>query len=205
MKNDFQAIATILSLVNPAVCAAIFAQIEKGRPRRDRIIDATKSMLIVLTILVVAALLGARVLHVFGISLDAFSVAGGGVLVWIGAAMLTGRGAGPKPDGDAGTADGSAPSLVPLVLFAASPGTITGVITVSASHSKLDIPFTALVAICAVLAVTWIVLVLTTRMGGSDKGGGLVRDMMTRYMGLIVIAMGIQFMLTGFKAFMGFG
>ncbi len=142
---------------------------------------------------------------VFGLSLVAFWVAGGGVLVWIGGAMRTGRGAGPKPVGEAGNADGSAPSLVPLVLFAASPGTITGVITVSASHSKLDIPFTALVAICAVLAVTWIVLVLTTQMGGSDKGGGLVRDMMTRYMELIVIAMGIQFMLTGFKAFMGFG
>jgi multiple antibiotic resistance protein len=205
VKNDLQAIATILSLVNPAMCAAIFAQIEKGQSGHARLLDATKSVLVVLIILIVAALLGARILHVFGVSLDAFSVAGGGVLVWIGTAMLTGRGAPAATDDKSGSDAAPAPSIVPLVLFAASPGTITGVITISVNHSKLDIPTTAITAICTVLAVTWVVLVLSTRMGGTQNRGGIVRDMVTRYMGLIVIAMGIQFMLTGFKAFMGFG
>ncbi|MBV1926378.1 MAG: hypothetical protein KUG62_04420 [Rhodobacteraceae bacterium] len=31
----------------------------------------------------------------------------------------------------------------------------------------------------------------------------LTHDMISRYMGLIVVAMGIQFALTGYKAFMG--
>ena len=44
-----------------------------------------------LVILVVAALAGARVLRVFGVSLDAFSIAGGGVLTWIGFSMLRGN------------------------------------------------------------------------------------------------------------------
>lgn len=210
MKNELQAIATIFSLVNPAMCMAIFMQIEEGQSRRTRLVDATKSVFVILTILIVAALLGAQVLHVFGVSLDAFSVAGGGVLVWIGTAMLTGRSAAPPSGADAGSKATSEPSIVPLVLFAASPGTITGVITISVSHSKLDLPLTAIVAIGVVLAATWIVLVVTTRMegngdGGKKKGGSIVRDMLTRYMGLIVIAMGIQFMLTGYKAFMGIG
>ena len=39
-------------------------------------------------------------------------------------------------------------SLAPLILFAASPGTITGVITLAAAHTKLMFPVTALVAVC---------------------------------------------------------
>src|SRR5215207_5841831 len=49
----------------------------------------------VLVILVITALVGARVLQIFGVSLDAFSIAGGGVLSWIGFAML--RATHPRP------------------------------------------------------------------------------------------------------------
>ena len=88
MEQQLQAIATVLSLVNPLICGAMFARIEAGQARAARLADATKAALAVLVILVVAALVGARVLQVFGVSLDAFSVAGGGVLARIGFTML---------------------------------------------------------------------------------------------------------------------
>ena len=202
MKETLQAIATILSLVNPAICLAMFLQIEQGRSNSEHLADATKAMLVVLVILLTAAFLGARILDIFGISLDAFSVAGGGVLAWIGIAMLTGNARPTSSDaGDVSQSEGK-PSLSPLILFAASPGTITGVITVAAAHSKLGFPFTAVVAIAVVLGLTWALLILTARMKNAGQGG-IARDMITRYMGLIVLAMGIQFMLSGFKAFMG--
>ena len=46
--------------------------------------SATKVALAVFVILTVAALLGVKVFHLFGVSLDAFMVAGGGVLAWPG-------------------------------------------------------------------------------------------------------------------------
>jgi multiple antibiotic resistance protein len=70
------------------ICGAMFVRIEAGRAPAARLADATKAALAVLVILVVAALVGARVLQVFGVSLDAFSVAGGGVLARIGFTML---------------------------------------------------------------------------------------------------------------------
>lgn len=207
MKEELQAIATIFSLVNPAMCATIFMRIEKGRGKNAQIIDATKIILVIMTVLILAAFFGQQILHIFGVSLDAFSVAGGAVLAWIGFLMLTGRGSTSTPEPDAGSlpANDTAPSLTPLILFAASPGTITGVITISVSHTRLSIPVSAIMAIVAVLALTWFILVLTTRFGGSGNGGGITRDMVTRFMGLIVIAMGIQFALTGLKSFMGGG
>ena len=205
MKNELQAIATIFSLVNPAMCATMFMGIEKGRSRNAQIMDATKAVLVIMIVLILAAFFGSKILHIFGVSLDAFSVAGGAVLAWIGFSMLSGRGATSTPEAKSSPAKGSAVSIAPLILFAASPGTITGVITISVSHSKLNLPVTAIIAIIVVLALTWVILVLTTRFGGSGNDGGIMREMVTRYMGLIVIAMGIQFVLTGLKSFMGSG
>src|SRR5262245_66652299 len=96
MQQHLQAIVTVLSLVNPLICGAMFAQIEAGQDRATRLADATKAALDVLVILVIAALVGAKVLQIFGVSLDAFSVAGGGVLAWIGFSMLRGNSA-PAP------------------------------------------------------------------------------------------------------------
>jgi len=89
-----------------------------------------------------------------------------------------------------------------LILFAASPGTITGVITLSTAHSRLQLPVTALVAILVTTLVTLLVMLLAARLGGSKAEGGFLRDTTTRLMGLIVLSMGVQFALTGYRAFM---
>jgi multiple antibiotic resistance protein len=198
MEQHLQAIVTVLSLVNPLICGAMFAQIEAGQARATQLADASKAALVVLVILVVAALVGARLLRVFGISLEAFSIAGGGVLTWIGFSML--RGNSPQTQDAAKDRADETRSLTPLILFAASPGTITGVITLAVAHAKLLLPVTALVAVAVAAVAMWIVMVLAAREGTHPRGGFL-RDTATRFMGLIVIAMGVQFALTGFRDF----
>ena len=197
VTDHLQAIITVLSLVNPFMCAAIFVQIEAGKSPGAQLGSATKVALAVFVILTVAALVGVKVLHLFGVSLDAFMVAGGGVLAWLGFAMLRGLPPGPPA---AATPDAN-PSLTPLILFAASPGTITGVITLSVAHAKSGIPVTALVAVAVATTVMWLLIVLVARLGGSGSGG-FVHDTVTRFMGLIVIAMGVQFALSGMRSFM---
>ena len=197
MKQHLQAIVTVLSLVNPLICGAMFAQIEVGQDRTTQLADATKVALAVLLILMLAALTGARVLQIFAISLQAFSVAGGGVLVWIGSSMLRGNTV-QEPTSRDGAPETR--SLTPVILFAASPGTITGVITLAVTHNKLELPITALVAVMVAVAVLWILMWLMSR-GGSRAKRGFFGDTATRFMGLIVIAMGVQFALTGMREF----
>ena len=197
MKEQLQAIVTVLSLVNPAICGAMFAQIEENRSRGQQVADATKAVLATTVILTVSALIGTQLLHLFGVSLDAFMVAGGGVLAWMGFSMLSGQ-ATSSPPRNAPSNSGA--SLTPLVLFAASPGTITGVITLSAAHTGLDLPVTALVAIAVAGLLTWLVLLLVSRAAKASEGGS-ARDMITRFMGLIVLSMGVQFALTGLRKF----
>jgi multiple antibiotic resistance protein len=93
-------------------------------------------------------------------------------------------------------------SLTPLILFAASPGTITGVITVAAAHGKRPLPITAIIGVVATLAVLVLVLLISIRFSSSKSKSTMARKMVTSYMGVIVIAMGVQFILSGIKAFM---
>ena len=198
MDEYVQGTVTMLSLINPVVAATIFAGLETGRTRSEQSSDATKSALAILVVLIGAALAGTKLLALFSVSLDAFSVAGGAVLAWMGFGMLKG---GSSSDGSS-PRDGSdpTPSLTPLILFAASPGTITGVITLSVAHTRTEFPITAIVAVAIAVFVTWVVLLLSGRRARHKKG--LLQDLSPRLMGLLVLAMGIQFGLNGFKSFM---
>ena len=198
MQQHLQAIITILSLVNPAVCAAMFVRIESGQPRNAQIRDATKVSVTAWIILLLAALGGVQFLHQFGISLDTFKVAGGIVLSWMGFTMLNAK--EENASSNKTNKDPSDPSLTPLIMFAASPGTITGVITIAADHSNFRIPWTAIVAVSVAMVVTWLLLILTARAGGKGEQS-FGRQIASRFMGLIVLAMGLQFMLTGLKSF----
>jgi len=197
MQEQIQAIVTVLSLVNPLVCGAMFARVEGARSSVEQRADATKAALAIVIILTAAALIGTQLLHLFGVSLDAFMVAGGGVLAWMGFSMLSGQASSTSPH----TPSAQGTSLTPLILFAASPGTITGVITLSAAHTRLGFPMTALLAVAVASVLTWLAMLLVARVAHQSVGGGFARDAVTRFMGLIVLSMGVQFALTGLRQF----
>lgn len=200
MHQYLQAIITVLALVNPVMCVSIFGKIEGARPRASRLADANKVAFVVMVILLLSAVLGIKALSLFGVSLDAFSVAGGGVLAWIGIGML--KGGSDNQQAQQATDVSQSPVLTPLILFAASPGTITGVITLASNHTRNDFPITALIAVVAVTLIMWLAILLSIRFV-SHASNSFVRDTVSRFMGLIVIAMGVQFALNGIKAFFG--
>lgn len=67
--------------------------------------------------------------------------------------------------------------------------------------ARTELPVTALVAVAVAVLVTWLVLILVSREGGKAGGGGFVRSVVQSFMGLIVMAMGMQFGLTGLSTF----
>ena len=147
-----------------------------------------------------SALIGLKVLAIFGISLDVFRIAGGLIIAYMGLDMLRGdqRVGQASPMDD----DTAAPrSLGPLIMFAAGPGTITAVVTLAAVHTPRGLPMTAIVAAVIGAGVTFAVLLLATSMG--SHVGRSTQAIVTRFMGLIVASMGLQFVLTGLKAFFG--
>ena len=199
MEKQIQAIVTIVALVNPAMCMAIFADCVKNIPKKEKIKEALKAIAVIGVVLLISSIAGTSILNIFGISLYAFSCAGGGILVWIGVNML--KSTQDNFGGDFSSGTKTKVSLSPLVLFAASPGTITGVITVAASHGKQLLPFTAIIGVLVTLVILTVVLFISVRISSSQRKVGLVKKMITSYMGVIVIAMGVQFMFTGIRGF----
>jgi len=195
-----QAIVTVLAVINPVVCGSIFLTLTPRLSPSQKRRAAVKVALSILIILVASALIGLKLLAIFGISLDVFRIVGGLIIAYMGFDMLRGHqtvGQAEPTDGDAVAAS----SLAPLIMFAAGPGTITAVVTLAAVHTPHGLPVTAIAAAAIGAAVTFAVLLLAVGVGSRvDRN---MQAMITRFMGLIVASMGMQFVLTGLKAFFG--
>ena len=195
-----QAIVTVLAVINPVVCGSIFLtltqDLEPGQKRKA----AGRVALSILVILGFSALVGLKVLDVFGISLDVFKVVGGIVIAYMGFNMLGGRQTFAQAPPSQGGPSGAGTSLFPLIMFAAGPGTITAVVTMAAVHTPAALPLTALIASVIGAAVTFGALLLASQLGSHVNRN--TQAIVTRFMGLIVTAMGMQFLLTGLGEFM---
>ena len=200
LHQILQAIVTVLAVINPVVCGSLFLTLTPNLTAPERRRESAKVALNILIILMGSALVGLKVLSIFGISLDVFRVVGGMIIAYMGFDMLRGShtvAQAPPESGDAGVHG----SLVPLLMFAAGPGTITAVVTLAAVHTPDGLPMTAIIAAVVGAGVTLVALTLAVRLG--PRLGRGTQATVTRFMGLIVASMGMQFVLVGLKAFFG--
>ena len=195
-----KAIVTVLAVINPVVCGSIFLTLTSTLTPTKRLWAAGRAAFSILIVLVASSFVGIKLLSIFGISLDAFRIVGGMIIAYMGFDMLSGRqtvAQAPQPEGniDAGG------SLTPLIMFAAGPGTITAVVTLAAVHTpRNEFPIEAVVASIVGAGVTFLVLFLAIKAGSHLKQN--TQAIVTRFMGLIVASMGMQFVLEGLKEFL---
>src|ERR1044072_5791539 len=192
-----QAVVTVLAVINPVVCGSMFLTLAPELAAAQRRSAAVKVALSILIILAASALLGLKILAVFNISLDVFRIVGGMIIAFMGFDMLRGRQTVAQTADHARAAPANTFAL--LIMFAAGPGTITAVVTLAAVHTPDRLPTTAIVASVTGAAVTLAVLLLAAQLGSHLNRG--TQAVVTRFMGLIVAAMGMQFVLTGLKEF----
>jgi len=200
LHQMMQAIVTVLAVINPVLCGSIFLTLTSDLDLRQKRLAAIRVALSILIILAGSALIGLRVLSVFGISLDVFQIVGGIIIAFMGFGMLGGGHQPAQAPPSAATGSHIPNSLAPLVMFAAGPGTITAVVTMAAVHTPTGLPLSALAASTIGAGVTFAVLLLASQLGSRINRS--TQAVVTRFMGLIVTAMGMQFALTGLKAFM---
>lgn len=197
LHQILQAIVTVLAVINPVVCGSLFLTLTPTLTAPQRRREAAKVAVNILVVLTGSALVGLKVLSIFGISLDVFKVVGGMIIAYMGFDMLRGShtvAQGPPENGNA-TVQGS---LAPLLMFAAGPGTITAVVTLAAVHTPDGLPMTAIIAAVVGTGATFVALILAVRLG--PRLGRGTQATITRFMGLIVASMGMQFVLVSLKA-----
>lgn len=198
MDDFLHAVIGLFAITNPLGAAPVFVGVVAGASRARQREAARQLSLAVFVILGGSALIGQTVLDMFGITIDAFRAAGGLLLVLIATDML--RGGKPSSVQAEHASDLDDQILVPLAMpLIAGPGAITTSITLALGHSRWGVPWVALAASAAVAALLFVTLRLFIDHDRLLSPRG--QRILTRFMGLILMAIGFQLGLGGIRGF----
>ena len=159
---------------------------------------AKRSVLIGGTVLLFFAFAGETFLHLLGISLPAFRIAGGIMLFVVALQMVFGGEEKEKIDEEEASfkSDVSVfPLAVPLI---AGPGTITSVILLMNEAKNLSAQIYVISAMLTVLLITFIAFRLSTFC--ARVMGQTINQVITKILGLILAAMAAQFVVDGIQS-----
>ncbi len=192
-------VLAIFVIVDPFAVVPVFLSITEHADSRVRERTARKASLIAFAILAFFALFGLILFDFFGITLPAFQIAGGILLLRLGLAQLAADRTRVRPEEAEESLARDDVSVFPLATpLLAGPGAIsTVVLLASKQESKLGV--TSLVcAVAVALVASYFMLRFASVLYRVLGKTGL--NLLTRIMGIILTAIAIQFMINGVLA-----
>lgn len=198
VRFSLLALSSIFFLVDPFAAIPSFIAITAGTEPTHRRRMALKASLTCFIVLISFALAGQLIFRMFGITLPAFEIAGGLILLLIGIDMLEAK-RSPTQESSGETVDASQKEdagIVPLgIPMLAGPGAISSVmVLVGQSPDKWHMA-AILISIAVTAAASYAVL----------SGANLLRRILgetgirilVRIMGLLLVALAMQFFVNG--------
>lgn len=190
--------AALFSVLNPIGTVPIFVGLTQHDTKKERSRISLWTAINVAIILLISFFIGQYVLEFFGISIEALRIAGGMIIVGSGFSLLSGkfkktRGINKSVESEIQSRNDIA--LTPLAMpMLAGPGSISLLIAFyQEHHSTPEIVFSCL-AILAVALVIFIILRSAHYLAKILGGSGIVA--ISRIVGFIVIAIGIQYIVS---------
>jgi multiple antibiotic resistance protein len=200
-------IGTLLPIMNPFSTLPLFMSLTSKADERSRNRVALWACLYALILLVSFLLLGTAIIDFFGISVPGIRIAGGLIISVIGFRMLFPN-ATPVGGSNAVSLQEHEIAFTPLAMPSlAGPGSLSVVVT-AASQIESKYPDHYLLVYAGVLlgmVVSVLMALAVLRSAGPIERaiGPSGIDAMTRIFGFLLIAIGIQFLLTGVSDFFG--
>jgi multiple antibiotic resistance protein len=197
------ALATLLVVSDPIFLSALFLGLTSDMSKAQRNEVALRGSIIALCILIAAGLGGAKLLDLLGISLSAFRIAGGLLLLSAAAEMVFDR-RSQRLQATAETAVSvdhvrniaAFPLAIPLM---AGPGAITAMILLS---GRAEGRWEWLAGLFGVTALVMLACYAAFRAADpiSRTLGVTGRAVISRLLGIILAALAVQFVVDGVKA-----
>jgi multiple antibiotic resistance protein len=193
-------IVTLFAIVDPIGTLPFFVALTEGFGEADRKVILNRSVLVLVGVLTGFALVGRFLFEAFGFTLAAFEIAGGILLFMVAYDMLQGELARVRlssQDRDEAIARRDELSVVPLgIPLLAGPGAIS---TVMIYEGSAGTDLLGILATFVAIGVTTIATFLVLRYGQRIfRAIGRVGIMaMTRVLGLLLAAVGVQFVVNG--------
>lgn len=189
------------AIMNPATTVPIFLSMTAGEEPEIRKAIAFRSVGIAFGLVTVFALAGNLIFQVFGITLSAFQIAGGLLILLIGFQMVQGTPSSvhqPRPS----VAEGSKAAALDIAIsplatpLMAGPGTLTTAMIFSGqSTGHVVISIICFGLLCGITLVFFLFGARFVRFIGPGALGAMLR-----MMGLILAVIGVQMLVTGIKA-----
>jgi len=188
-------------MLNPFVLFPVFLGLTGGMTKPQKMKIAFTTSLAVFTIMVIAVFGGNGVLSFFGITIDDFRIAGGVLIFLMAISMSRAQDENMRysekehQEAKAKDADiGVVPLAIPLM--AGPAGISVGII----DAQLCDTFVTKIILICiigALSVILWVTMILAEQIGRLlGHTGQLV---LTRIMGLILLALSIEFLVVGIQ------
>lgn len=194
------ALPAVLFIVDPIGVVPLFvAMTAKDTPDKCRRM-ALRACLTAGAVLIFFALFGGIVFRLFGVTLAAFRVAGGLLLMLTALDMLRGKPAATRtsPEEAREGVDLDDIAVVPLAMpLLAGPGAIATVMVLMAEHPGVESGAVVIGSILITLVVTWVVLRSAQVVKRVLKQTGIA--ILERVFGLILAAIAVQFVFEGGK------
>ena len=205
-----QVFIPLFIIVNPSSTIALFSAISSSYSKKERKILAKNATMYAAILLIIFAFAGSAILEYLGIEIYSLRIAGGILLAFVGLDMTRrGQQFGETPPGKEQKADFA---LVPLAMPSLSgPGAITVIIvsmknlTTEATPGQITIPwYIAIIitisAIFLIMLITYLIFLSSTYVIKVLGKKGM--DAFTRVMGLLTVAIAIQFMFTALESWL---
>jgi len=182
----------------------IFLSITPHSSEAERAAMVRRAALAVFAVLVLFAAFGNFIFKFFGVTIEAFRIVAGLLLLKIAFDMMEARPARVRhtPEEDAEGAQREDIAIIPLAIpLLSGPGSISTVIALTGQAAKAPkvVPsfVLLLLAIALNVLIAYVVLRSATAVTRLLKETGM--RIVTRVMGLILAAIAVQFVLTGIK------
>src|SRR5690606_492799 len=193
------AFATFFATVGVADIAFIFAGLTRRNTARERVVFASRGVVVATLILVFFAFAGDAILALFGITIPALRTAGGILLFLIAMDMVFARHSGGTGTTDEETAESRARddiSIFPLAMpLLAGPGAISATILLTTGAGSRIEFFVVIAALLASLFVAWLSLLAAIPIQRLLGLTGL--SVVTRVVGILLAALAVQFVFDG--------
>lgn len=191
----FQISLSLFALMTPPAVLSAFISSTRGLSRQDKKRIARKTSAAVLISALILYLLGSHIFAIFGLTLDAFRI-GAGLLLMLSAIDLVRNNnteINNQEDGDL--------SVVPLAIpMCMGPASIGMVMVMGSSAADIQTRIIGICAICIASAGILVVLLMADKMSRILKQNGLA--IMAKLTGLLLAAIAAQSICNGLIGFL---
>lgn len=195
------AFIALITIMNPFSTASIFIAITKGETKKKRKLIAKKACTTAALVLLTFALAGNLILFFFGITVDAFRIAGGILVTQVGFGMLKSINDGNESIRTKEAAKKEDVTLIPLAIpMLSGPGAMTTAIVLMGEaggwkEANFLLVGSLVLAIISVSIISYFILrqslMIDKYLGKNELA------VIDKILGLIVLVIGIQFIING--------